>query len=106
MLKKCLWCGRDFEAKTRRALFCSARCRVAHHRAVKDGLRLSPNGVPLDEEPSRSPLTDDDIARAVLQARGSAAMLDAASARGPVDKRELCRFLSESINGALRKVGL
>lgn len=98
MLKSCVWCGREFEAPTRRAMFCSNACRQAHHRAKKEGVR-SP-------EASRLRMSDEEIAAAVLQARGAAAMFDAASVRGPVEKRPLCRLLADAIDGALREVGL
>lgn len=34
MIKKCEYCGREFEAKRSTARFCSATCRSRHHRAM------------------------------------------------------------------------
>jgi hypothetical protein len=34
MIKRCEYCGREFEARRSTARFCSAACRQRHHRAL------------------------------------------------------------------------
>lgn len=34
MIKRCEYCGREFEAKRSTARFCSGACRQRHHRAM------------------------------------------------------------------------
>ena len=59
MLRICEWCGRAFEAKTKRARFCGDACRKAHNRAVRGGVRLSLPDSPPDVEKPR--VTEEDI---------------------------------------------
>lgn len=104
MLKKCAWCGSVFDAERSTARFCGGTCRQSWNRAKKGGMRLAPMVEP--PEPPRRTITDNEIAAAVTQARGSAAALDAASARGPKDKRDLCAKLAAGITSLLGEVGL
>ena len=104
MLRRCKWCGRTFEGKTKRANYCSERCRKAHNRAYRDGIRLKlPTDPPGEPDPS---VSEADIARAVVGSRGMVAFFDSASVNGPENRRELCRHISVRFDAALREVGL
>ena len=104
MLKTCKWCGVTFDARTKRAEFCSSRCRVAHNRAIKSGIRVK---MP-DEPPSKvaTRITEKEIASGVAQLRGLSSLFSAAADRGPENRRFLCRYISDSIISALSEVGL
>ena len=104
MLKMCAWCGKPFEAKTKRAKFCKDSCRKAHNRAQRGGIRLSVPTEPPEVEKAR--VTEDDIAAAVVQAKGSMAVFDSGSRIGPKDMRPLCSRLADGIADLLGSVGL
>lgn len=94
-LRNCLYCGKEYEAKTRRSRYCSDLCRS---RARTAGFVIS--------EPPRGAITEEGIARAVATLRGDAAFFDAASLKGPKAHRERCRAVAEGINDVLREAGL
>lgn len=104
MIKKCEWCGRAFECRNGNAKYCGDRCRKAHHRAWRGGVRLTPPSGPV--EPSRVTLDEDAIASAVAQLHGLAALFDSATERGPKERVPLCAYLRDSINDVLLRVGL
>jgi len=51
-VKQCEVCGRDFSPKTERARFCSVRCRVAHHRDLKEIARMDRASVTANRDTS------------------------------------------------------
>lgn len=100
----CEWCGRAFEAKRKSARFCGDRCRKAHNRAEQGGIRLRGDSEP----PKRieKSLSEDDIALAVVQARGSMAVFDSARKLGPKDMRAMCAKLADGMSDLFGVVGL
>ncbi|WP_307740080.1 hypothetical protein [uncultured Parolsenella sp.] len=104
MIKRCEWCGRAFECRTSKAKYCGDRCRKAHQRAYRCGVRLMPPSGPV--EPSRATIDDGAIASAVAQLHGLAALFDSATERGPKERVPLCAYLRDSISEALLRVGL
>lgn len=104
MIKRCEWCGRAFECRSSKAKFCGDRCRKAHQRAYRCGVRLAPPEGPV-EAPGLK-VDEGAIASAVAQLHGFAAMFDAATRRGPKDMVPLCAYLRDSISEALLRVGL
>ena len=104
MLRMCAWCGKPFEAKTKRAKFCGDACRKAHNRAQRGGIRLS-----VPDDPASMPrprMTEDDIASAVVQAKGAMATFDAGRAKAPKDLRPLCSKMADGMADLFGKVGL
>lgn len=104
MLRICEWCGRAFEAKTKRARFCGDACRKAHNRAVRGGVRLSLPDSPPDVEKPR--VTEEEIAEAVVQAKGSMAVFDSGSKIGPKDMRPMCSRIAGGMADLFGSVGL
>ncbi len=100
----CAWCGRPFEAKTKRAVFCGDRCRKAHNRAQRGGVRLRDDVAPADRPRAR--MTSDDVASAVVQAKGAMSAFDAGRTMAPRDLRPLCSKLAEGMFDLFGKVGL
>ncbi|WP_307739797.1 hypothetical protein [uncultured Parolsenella sp.] len=104
MLVRCEWCGREFEAPTKRARFCGGTCRKEYWRAKRSGTRVRlPSGA-VPEPPAN--LTDADIAGAVVQIRGGAATLDAASLKGPAWRRAACACAADLVLRGLEEAGL
>lgn len=114
---ECAWCGRKFEKRTKRAVFCSPKCRQAHYMARKRRETVAervvhmpePNEVRLDVEmPTDTSLrvTEKMVSDALMMIRGGTAVLDAASVNGPSRMRVACAIASEKIAGYLREVGL
>lgn len=104
MRVRCHWCGREFDAPTRRARFCSAACKQASWRAERSGVRVRIPDGPQPEVPSN--LTERDIAGAVVQIRGGAATLDAASLKGPAWRRSACACAADLVLRGLEEAGL
>ena len=100
----CAWCGRPFEAKTKRAQFCGAKCRKAHNRAERGGIRLTLPAEPPEVEKAR--VTEEDIASAVVQAKGSMAVFDSGSRIGPKDMRPMCSRIADGMADLFGSVGL
>lgn len=104
MEKRCEWCGRKFEARSKKAQFCSGKCRTSHYRAKKTGIQA--------KEPAKSAtpvnirVSEDDIARQIAQLHGFAAFFSAAAERGPEKTSALCLLLAERIASALKEVGI
>ena len=131
MLVTCKWCGVRFNAPTKRAQFCSVRCRVTYNRAKHGGVRgksthggsgkprkkvepvepvaetVKPPASPLDP-PSRANacVTEREVASQIAQLRGIAAFFSCAAERGPEPRRRVCRYLSDSVLRVLEAVGL
>ena len=104
MFRICIWCGRPFEAQRKTAKFCGPRCRKAHNRAKRGGIRLSAVSEP--PERVKASITEDDIARSVVQAKGSMAVFDSARKKGPKDMRPMCARLADGMADLFRGVGL
>lgn len=100
MIARCGWCGRSFEAKTSRARYCCDLCRKQHNRAVRDGCAPPRCGA----APASPP--EEDLAAAVAQLRGAISVLDAASVRGPSERRRVLAYVVDRTLSALREVGL
>lgn len=106
MERKCGWCGKKFESKTRRAVFCSQKCKQAHYRARKNKTALPAAVHEVECHPQPVRLTDRHIALAVNSIRGGVATLDAASKRGPAEYRLLCEVVARGISEIMSEVGL
>lgn len=104
MIKMCLWCGRPFEAKTKRGVFCSPKCRKAHNRAQRGGMRLSQPTEPPKKVHAR--ICEDDVAAAVVQAKGAASVFDAGRRSAPKDVRALCSKLADGMYALFDSVGI
>lgn len=104
MRVRCSWCGREFDAPTKRARFCSKACKQASWRAEHGGVRVRIPAAP--PEPAPGNLTERDIAGAVVQIRGGAATLDAASLKGPAWRREACACAADLVLRGLEEAGL
>lgn len=104
MQRRCAWCGRTFEAKTRRALYCGPTCRKAHNRAERGGMRLGIDQAP--PEPVSARITEKDISRAVVVAKGALAVFDSGRDRAPRELRPLCARLADGLSDLLGGVGL
>ena len=104
VLRKCAWCGHVFEAKTKRAVYCGPRCRKAHNRAHRAGIRIGT----ADGDPPRvkSRMDEGDVAAAVVQAKGAMAAFDAGRARAPKELRPLCSVLADAMARMFEAVGL
>lgn len=103
-MKRCAWCGRAIVGGRKDKRFCCDACRVAHHRAVHGGVRLTlPEQAPKRQ---RSSVGEDEIAQAVAQVRGSLAVFDSGARKGPDELRPLCCLLTARIASALQEVGL
>lgn len=103
MLRRCEWCGGEFEAKTKRARFCCDACRKSHNRAVRGGLRLPDMRAPERVRPS---IGEADVAEAVVQAKGAMAVFDAGRTKAPRDIRPLCSRLADGMADLFGGVGL
>lgn len=67
-------------------------------------MRLSVPESPPEVDPPR--VTAEDIAEAVVQARGSMAVFDSGSRVGPKDMRPLCSRIASGMSDLLGSVGL
>lgn len=105
-MKTCKYCGLRFAAKTKRAEYCSDKCRIYASRRRAATLRADVDVETAMAAPRRVKLTAQDVANAVLAYKSSVAELDACSVKGPRDTRELCRHLSTAALVALKEVGL
>ena len=104
MKRRCAWCGRTFEAKTRRAVYCGPTCRKAHNRAERGGMRLDVDQAP--PEPVSGRITERDISSAVVAAKGALAVFDSGRDRAPRELRPLCARLADGLSELLGGVGL
>lgn len=92
--KRCAYCGKRFEAKTRKAKFCSTRCRVAANRA----------GVMIVRTPGAP--TIDKVKEAAAQLRTDADTFRDLADRGPKRYREECAAVARCIDELLGEVDL
>lgn len=93
--KKCLFCGKSYESKTKRSRYCSDRCR---NRARDCGF--------VRVEVPHVRITEESVSKAVAGLRSDAEFFDAASVRGPERCRDGCRIVSAGIASAIEKAGL
>lgn len=103
MEKKCGWCGRKFESKTKRAVFCSQKCKQAHYRARKTKMALPEANMEAVED---ARMGTKSLVLAVSQIRGGIATLDAMSKCGPKEYRLLCEVIAANMVEVLEEVGL
>lgn len=100
--KICARCGRMFEAKAggRPALYCSGACQKAAARA------RSREAIAPDVAPAPRAVTGDDLAAAVLQARGAERAFEAGRKHGPETLRPMCGRIADGIGRVLDREGL
>lgn len=92
--RRCVYCGKEFEAKTRKAKFCSTRCRVAANR----------EGIVVTRTPGKPSAT---MAReAVAQLRADADAFRDLAGRGPKRYRERCAAVASGIDGLIEEADL
>lgn len=98
----CERCGRSFEYRAggRPARYCSARCQKAARRESEREPVVP--AVP----PAPRHVSGDDLAGAVLQARGAQATFDAGRRSGPPTLRPMCDRIAEGIGRVLDREGL
>lgn len=110
MQKKCEFCGKDYEPKTRRSRFCSDYCRHRAFMKAKPGYRGRDKAWTMQklpqEGPKRGRIGEKDVTEAVLGIRTGAATLDAASVKGPEGLRSACKTVSVAVVAVLEEVGL
>lgn len=104
MEKKCGWCGQRFESKTKRAVFCSQKCKQAHYRARKTRITLPEMNMEVVE--GGKSLGSKNLVLALAQIKGGVASLDAMSKCGPKEYRLLCEVLAANLAQVLAEVGL
>ena len=103
-LRSCDWCGKEYEAKTKRSRYCSDRCRLA---AKKE--RDRENAVAIDVPtplPVRPEVTEDDIAGAVVQLDGCRSTFEAGSHLAPVRVRPMCSRMADGLRDLMDGEGL
>lgn len=106
--KRCLRCDVPLTGKRKDALYCSAACRVAGHRA---GLstpratvteRIQPSAVPARQrKPSR-----DDIADLIVTAASLEASFRFAATKADYRFRPMCHRIADAIARVLAEEGL
>lgn len=101
-LRNCAYCGRKYMPNRKTSRYCSDKCRVYANR------RSSIAGKVSAEKAPRVPaaITEDYVVAVVQSFKADAAALDAASIKGPISTREMCRRLSAAALSALKEVGL
>lgn len=101
---KCGWCGTAFASRRADARYCCPKCKQAHWRAKRNGVRYTPAECPAEPEPVR--VRDADVVGAVREIRCAVAVLDAGRLRADRDMRQLCGRIADGVDGVLREVGL
>lgn len=98
----CARCGRVFDAKTggRLADYCSEACKSAAKRA------RNKTPITTDTEPLKRTVTADDLAVAVVQARGAQCVFTAGRDHGPETLRAMSGRVADGIGRALDREGL
>lgn len=104
MEKKCGWCGKKFNSKTKRAVFCSQKCKQAHYRARKSQITLPEVNMKVIE--GGQSMGTKSLVLAVSQIKGGIATLDAMSKCGPKEYRLLCEVIAANLAEVLAEVGL
>lgn len=106
MIRRCHECGREFEAKTRRALYCSHVClKRAEHRRIRAAAEASPVTVPTGG--ARATVSDEDLALAIATMRGANATVSAVGAGlGSKPLAPMCERISTKVRDALDAEGL
>lgn len=104
--RKCDFCGQTYTAKTKRSKYCSDRCRVYAHQGKSAWVTVAP-GTFADVAPLVPvQITEDEVTKAVVQLKGAAATLDAASLNGPSKTKPLCRKLAAGLLEVIEGAGL
>ena len=103
MIRRCEWCGKEYEAKTKRSRYCSHRCVVA---AKRERDRVA--GMPIDVPavPFSPSISEDDIAGAVVQLDGCRSTFEAGSHHGPVRVRPMCSRMADGLRDLMDGEGL
>lgn len=103
----CAYCGGPIErARTgRRAIYCSDKCREAAKWERRKARRHQP-GDSTPSTPITKAVTGDDLAAAVLQARGAERAFEAGRKHGPETLRPMCGRIAEGIGRVLDREGL
>jgi hypothetical protein len=110
VLRECDFCRKTYDAKTKRSKFCSDRCRYLSFKGYDRSYRgrrtswIMQDGAEVRKPPAK--LDEKAVARAVVEVKGAAATLDAASTRGPIGMRDACGRLAAAILADIREVGL
>lgn len=108
--KRCLRCDLPLTGKRKDALYCSAACRVAGHRAglstpgpgATAADRIQPSAVPARQrKPSR-----DDIAGLIVTAASLEASFRFASTKADYRFRPMCHRIADAIARVLAEEGL
>ncbi len=99
MIKRCVICGREYQARRSTAKYCSNRCRLMAQR----GYEYMGDELPPDVKAS---MTEDEILGVVSRAHDAASDLSRASMLTPAPLCLALKRVSKKIEDALRGEGL
>lgn len=97
----CIECGAVFQAKTRRAKYCSEACKSRRKRERVGG-PIMPEAAP---RIAQGATTEDDVARAIVAARTNADAFAKLGGTAPWQLRPGCARIAVRIEDALESEG-